>query len=136
VSGLIPSIACNLDSYILSASLKLFEEEKIGAIEWSFDTLNKINEVTDWFTELINKYSLENRLIGHGVFFSLFSGKWSIEQQGWLNELKPLTTKFRFDHITEHFGFTTGTNFHHAPPRCTILQNYLKHRERPACKNL
>jgi len=59
VSGIIPSIACNLDADILSASLKLFEEEKIGAIEWSFDTLYNINEVPDWFTELIDTCSLK-----------------------------------------------------------------------------
>ncbi|MDB5011967.1 MAG: hypothetical protein JWQ25_169 [Daejeonella sp.] len=116
MSKIISSIACNLDTDILSASISLFAEERIGAIEWSFDTLYNVNEIPDWFTELITTYSHAERLIGHGVFFSIFSGKWSNEQQKWLNELKVLTTKFRFDHITEHFGFTTSESFHHGAP--------------------
>jgi uncharacterized protein (UPF0276 family) len=116
MSEIISSIACNLDTDILSASAPLFAEERIGAIEWSFDTLYNVNEIPDWFTDLITAYSGAGRLIGHGVFFSLFSGKWSIEQQKWLNELELLTKKFHFDHITEHFGFTTSESFHHGAP--------------------
>jgi len=110
------AIACNLDTNILSASLPLFESEKVEAIEWSFDTLFKQNEIPGWFTELLNTFGIEGRLIGHGVFFSLFSGKWSVEQQQWLLHLKKLSSQFRFDHITEHFGFMTGEDFHKGAP--------------------
>ena len=110
------SIACNLDQHVLKAALPLFEQEKIEAIEWSFDTLYKRKEVPDWFYELLQVYSQEHRLIGHGVFFSLFSGKWSESQSEWLKQLKDLCKTFHFDHITEHFGFMTGTNFHTGAP--------------------
>ena len=73
------SIACNLDGGILSAALPLFEVEKVEAIEWAFDTLFKYDQISDWFTNLVSEFSEQGRLVGHGVFFSLFSGRWSPE---------------------------------------------------------
>ncbi|WP_159477007.1 DUF692 family multinuclear iron-containing protein [Dyadobacter sp. 3J3] len=110
------SVACNLDTNILLAALPLFEQDKIQALEWSFDTLFKYEEIPDWFTDLVLEFSKNNRLIGHGVYFSLFSGKWLPSQQEWLEKLKIFTLKFRFDHITEHFGFMTGSDFHKGAP--------------------
>lgn len=110
------AVACNLDANILAACLPLLQESHIEAIEWSFDALYKIKEVPDWFRELLTAFSDENRLIGHGVFFSLFSGKWLPEQEAWLSHLKQTSTDFNFDHITEHFGFMTGKDFHHGAP--------------------
>jgi uncharacterized protein (UPF0276 family) len=110
------AIACNLDADILSASLPLLEEERVEAMEWSFDTLFKVKEVPGWFDELVTAFSNEGRLIGHGVFFSLFSGRWLPEQQQWLEQLRSLCRRFTFDHITEHFGFMTGADFHHGAP--------------------
>jgi uncharacterized protein (UPF0276 family) len=113
---IIPSLACNLDADILSASMPLFAEQRVGGIEWSFDVLYGIEVIPDWFTELLSAYSHEGRLIGHGVYFSIFSGRWSDDQQSWLDELKSLSQKFRFDHISEHFGFMTGKSFHDGAP--------------------
>jgi uncharacterized protein (UPF0276 family) len=110
------TIACNLDADILSAALPLMELEKVEAIEWSFDALFKTKEVPDWFEALLEAFSKEQRLIGHGVFFSLFSGKWLPEQAAWLQQLKELCKRFHFDHITEHFGFMTGKDFHTGAP--------------------
>lgn len=110
------SISCNLDPNILLASLPLFEAGKVNAIEWSFDTLFKIRDIPSWFYELLQTYAGAKKLTGHGVYFSLFSGKWSKEQQSWLEQLKNLSARFRFDHITEHFGFMTGENFHTGAP--------------------
>ncbi len=110
------SISCNLDANILRASLPLFEADKIEAIEWSFDTLFKVKDLPAWFLELLETFSNANRLTGHGVYFSLFSGKWTNGQQNWLQQLKTLSAQFKFDHITEHFGFMTGENFHTGAP--------------------
>lgn len=110
------SVSCNLDANMLLASIPLFEAEKIEAIEWSFDTLFKIKDIPLWFIELLQTFSAANRLIGHGVYFSLFSGKWSEAQQDWLVQLSKLSAQFQFDHITEHFGFITGENFHTGAP--------------------
>lgn len=116
MSEIYSSIACNLDTHILQAALPLFEQEKVEAIEWSFDALYKFEEIPAWFTDLISEFSSHNRLIGHGVYFSLFSGKWSPGQQEWLEKLKKLSGEFNFDHITEHFGFMTGEDFHKGAP--------------------
>lgn len=116
MSKILSSISCNLDTNILLASLPLLSAEKVEAIEWSFDTLYKTPEIPLWFTDLLKAFSNENRLIGHGVFFSLFSGRWSNEQQDWLNHLEKLSSAFEFDHISEHFGFMTGENFHYGAP--------------------
>lgn len=116
MSKILPSIACNLDANILLAALPLFEAEKVQAIEWAFDTLFKQESVPDWFLELLQSCGEQGRLIGHGVFFSLFSGKWLPEQQQWLDQLQQLSKRFQFDHITEHFGFLTGEDFHKGAP--------------------
>ncbi|MGY2130584.1 multinuclear nonheme iron-dependent oxidase [Hymenobacter sp. HD11105] len=113
---ILASLACNLDVDILSAAFPLLEEGRVEAIEWSFDTLLWAEQVPEWFLELLGTYGAQKRLIGHGVFFSLLSGKWTQEQQQWLQQLKKLSTEFYFDHITEHFGFFTGQNFHYGAP--------------------
>ncbi|QHT72239.1 DUF692 domain-containing protein [Rhodocytophaga rosea] len=94
------------------------EESQVDAIEWSFDTLFNIWHTPGWFARLLTAFSKEERLIGHGVFFSLLSGKWSKEQYQWLSQLKQLSAEFHFDHITEHFGFMTGQSFHQGAPMC------------------
>ncbi|MBO9611241.1 MAG: DUF692 family protein [Dyadobacter sp.] len=116
MSEIYSAVACNLDTHILRAALPLFEQEKVEAIEWSFDTLYKFDEIPPWFTDLVSEFSKQNRLMGHGVYFSLFSGKWSSGQQEWLRKLKKLSAEFNFDHITEHFGFMTGEDFHKGAP--------------------
>jgi uncharacterized protein (UPF0276 family) len=110
------SIACNLDANILLAALPLLEAGQVQAIEWSFDTISAPEQMPEWFAELLAAFSHENRLIGHGVFFSLFAGKWTKEQQEWLDRLKSLAATYRFDHVTEHFGFMTGADFHKGAP--------------------
>ncbi len=110
------SVACNLDQNLLQATLPLFIDEQVEAIEWSFDTLYKVRNIPDWFVELLSAFGQEGRLIGHGVFFSLFSGKWSVEQERWLEHLKKVSGHFTFDHVTEHFGFMTGEDFHKGAP--------------------
>lgn len=116
MSDIYSSIACNLDASILQASLPLFEQGKVEAIEWSFDTLFRFDEIPGWFTDLVREFSNHDRLVGHGVYFSLFSGQWSSAQQEWLTKLRELSQEFRFSHITEHFGFMTGEDFHKGAP--------------------
>ena len=116
MSKILASIACNLDPNLLLAALPLFEAEKVQAIEWSFDTLFQHETIPEWFQALVKACSDQNRLIGHGVFFSLFSGRWSPAQQDWLARLSALSKTYQFDHITEHFGFMTGEDFHKGAP--------------------
>ncbi len=110
------AISFNLDQHIVAAALPLFETEKVSAIEWSFDTLYKVPDIPGWFVELLQAFGNEHRLIGHGVYYSLFSGSWSPDQDKWLKHLEKMCASFRFDHISEHFGFMTGENFHQGAP--------------------
>jgi uncharacterized protein (UPF0276 family) len=110
------TVACNLDTSMLTACLPLLEAGKVEAMEWSFDALFGLPGIPAWFDELLMAFGKEGRLIGHGVFFSLFSGKWSKEHAAWLRYLKKICDQYPFDHITEHFGFMTGRDFHHGAP--------------------
>jgi len=109
-------ISCNLDNNILSAALPLFEEGVVEAIEWSFDALFRHKNIPDWFNELLGLFGNEGRLIGHGVYYSLFSGKWKPEQASWLKHLEATSNTYSFDHVTEHFGYMTGADFHKGAP--------------------
>jgi len=110
------SVACNLDGNILKAVLPLLYQEKVQAIEWSFDALFKVKNIPEWFVDLLQEFSKADRLIGHGIFFSMFSGRWTTEQDKWLAHLKKVSKNFNFQHITEHFGFMTGADFHKGAP--------------------
>lgn len=110
------TVACNLDTDLLQATFPLFEEERVDAIEWSFDALFDMATLPDWFNQLLQAYSEAGRLIGHGIYFSLFSGRWTAEQQAWLSTLKRISSQTPFDHVSEHFGFMTGTDFHNGAP--------------------
>lgn len=113
---IISSVACNLDQDILLTLLPLFASSEIEGIEWSFDTLYQRSKIPDWFFELLHIYAKQERLVGHGVFFSILNGQWRIEQEQWLDHLSKMSNRFQFDHVTEHFGFTTSRNFHAGAP--------------------
>ena len=116
MSNILSSISFNLDPPLVQAALPLFAAEKVDAIEWSFDALYKTKDIPAWFVELLRAFSDQNRLIGHGIYFSLFSGKFTPDHQAWLTHLKRISSEFQFDHITEHFGFMTGTDYHSGAP--------------------
>lgn len=119
-------ISCNFDQNLLSTALPLFEKGEIDALEWSFDVLYNIKVIPPWFYELLEAFGTENSLIGHGVYFSVFSGAWSPAQEKWLSHLHDLSNTFTFDHITEHFGFMTGQDFHKGAPLGIPLTEDLK----------
>jgi uncharacterized protein (UPF0276 family) len=99
----------------VSAVLPLFDSNQIEVLEWSFDTFYDVEE-PEWLKNLLDFYSQNNRLIGHGVYYSLFDAKWTNRQQQWLNNLKLETQKRHYNHITEHFGFMNTENFHQGIP--------------------
>jgi uncharacterized protein len=113
---ILSALACNLDADILAAAYPLLEDGRVEALEWAFDALYWAEQVPEWFDALLQAYAQEGRLVGHGVFFSLLSGRWTAEQQQWLQQLRAVARRFPFDHVTEHFGFFTGQNFHHGAP--------------------
>lgn len=99
----------------VSAILPLLQNNEIEILEWSFDTFFNAEE-PEWLSNLIDFYSENNRLIGHGVYYSLFDAKWTSRQQQWLETLQEETRKRTYNHITEHFGFMNTENFHQGIP--------------------
>jgi len=116
-------VSCNLDKNLLATCLPLWQESSIEAIEWSFDAISEENHLPSWFQELISAYADEGRLIGHGIFFSLFSGRFTKGHKDWLRHLSKVSEKFQFAHFTEHFGFMTGQDFHKGAPMSVPLTN-------------
>lgn len=110
------ALALNLDSALLRASMRLLEAGEVDAVEWSFDALFAVPEVPGWFTDLIDHFARAGRLYGHGVFFSLFDGRWRAEQDDWLRQLRAVVERFDLRHVSEHFGFLSGADFHRGAP--------------------
>jgi len=123
MTKLLATAACNLDADMLNACYPLFLEERVQAIEWSFDALFNHSALPLWFKELLQAYSHAKRLTGHGVFFSLFSGKWLPEQAQWLASLRNTIQRFPLEQVTEHFGFMTGKDFHEGAPLAIPYSN-------------
>ncbi|MCU0328123.1 MAG: DUF692 domain-containing protein [Chitinophagales bacterium] len=109
------TLAINPYPHLLTTALPLLEAGKVEALEWSFDTL-PFPQIPEWFQELLQTYSQKDRLIGHGVFFGLMKGNFSQNQQEWLNQLKGISKKIKFHHISEHFGYFSGRDFHSGAP--------------------
>ncbi|MCD9616228.1 MNIO family chryseobactin maturase [Chryseobacterium gleum] len=99
----------------VSAILPLLQNNSIDVLEWSFDTLYHPNE-PDWLCDLLNFYAENGRLIGHGVYYSLFDARWTERQDEWLKKLKEEVRLRNYNHITEHFGFMNTENFHQGVP--------------------
>lgn len=100
----------------LQASLPLFQSSQVDVIEWSFDTIRYEKYKPKWLHQLLTEYSRNKRLIGHGVRYSLFDAKWGRRQTVWLNQLKKEVKKYRYNHISEHFGFMSSADFHKGAP--------------------
>ncbi|MDN3693533.1 DUF692 family protein [Chryseobacterium tructae] len=103
------------EAEFVSAILPLLQSNSVEVLEWSFDTVYHTKE-PDWLNDLLNYYSENNRLIGHGVYYSLFDALWSERQEIWLRKLKEEFHKRNYSHITEHFGFMNTENFHQGVP--------------------
>ncbi len=108
-------LAMMAEADFVSAILPLLQSNEIDVLEWSFDTFYNTDE-PEWLNELVDFYSENNRLIGHGVYYSLFDAKWTDRQEDWLKKLKSETQKRHYNHITEHFGFMNTENFHQGIP--------------------
>lgn len=95
--------------------LPLLHNHSIEVIEWSFDTFYQAEE-PEWLGQLLDFYAQNGRLIGHGVYYSLFDAKWTERQEIWLEQLKLEVQKRKYNHMTEHFGFMNTDNFHQGVP--------------------
>lgn len=103
------------EAEFLSAVLPLLQSNSIEVLEWSFDTFYNAEE-PGWLNDLLDFYAENNRLIGHGVYYSLFDARWTQRQEIWIEKLKEEFSKRKYSHITEHFGFMNAENFHQGVP--------------------
>ena len=99
-----------------SAALPLFADDIVDEIEWSFDMGWGPTGVPDWLDGLLDEYATADRLIGHGVSFSLLAGDWTEHHAGWLERLSRETERRRYRHISEHIGFVGAGRFSFAAP--------------------
>lgn len=99
----------------VSAILPVLQNNSVDVLEWSFDTLYDAQE-PEWLSGLLDFYSENNRLLGHGVYYSLFDARWTERQEDWIEKLKQECRHRNYNHITEHFGFMNTENFHQGVP--------------------
>lgn len=98
------------------AMLPLFDSQEIECVEWSFDTLPQNEEEPMWLSILLDKFAKSNRLLGHGVRYSLLHADWTEKQENWLRQAEKETRKRNYRHVTEHFGFMSSDDFHKGAP--------------------
>lgn len=103
------------EANFVSAILSLLQNNAVDVLEWSFDTFYDVEE-PEWLSGLLNFYAENDRLIGHGVYYSLFDARWNDRQENWLRKLKAECKRRNYNHITEHFGFMNTENFHQGVP--------------------
>ncbi len=94
----------------LAAAYPLLEASQVEVLEWSFDTAWNGALLPDWAEELLAFYASQNRLLGHGVFYSLLSGTNTAQLQ-WLHNLARECMQKRYLHISEHYGFSQAGTF-------------------------
>ncbi|NML71723.1 DUF692 domain-containing protein [Chryseobacterium sp. RP-3-3] len=99
----------------VSAILPILQNNSVDVLEWSFDTFYDADE-PEWLSGLLDFYAENNRLLGHGVYYSLFDARWTDRQDVWLKKLKEELRHRKYNHITEHFGFMNTENFHQGVP--------------------
>ncbi len=88
------------------ATASLFQNNKVEALEWSFDlTLNGV-VIEPWAQELIDKFSAISALTGHGVNLSPLSARFSQRQKDWLEYAQKEFRTRKYVHASEHFGFS------------------------------
>ena len=96
-----------LSNDFLKCTYPLFENGEVEILEWSFDTKWGLEEFPAWALDLLNNYSAENRLLGHGVSLSLFSGNWTNHHERWISLFEKECKNRHYRQISEHFGFIT-----------------------------
>lgn len=90
------------------ASYPLFEEGLVDTLEWSFDMAWRIDRIPGWCTDLLDFFAEQDRLVGHGVSYSVLSSDENPLQTEYLNRLKREVAARKYQRISEHFGVARG----------------------------
>jgi uncharacterized protein (UPF0276 family) len=105
-----------LEDEFLQAALPLFESGSVEALEWSFDVGWSLPSLPDWVAALLREYGEKDALVGHGVTFSALSGEWGDRARTWIEQLREELKLRKYLHLSEHFGFMAGGDFHQGTP--------------------
>jgi uncharacterized protein len=98
----------------LEAAQPLLESGAVDVLEWSFDMGWGAVTLPNWILEILEHYSQRDRLLGHGVSYSLLSAQRDNTQ--WLDCLKAECQQYRYRQITEHFGWMAAGDFYQSAP--------------------
>jgi len=134
--GILTGISIMPENDLISASLPLFTNEEIEIIEWSFDTITNEQLKPIWLNQLLTEFGNNNRLLGHGVYYSVFDPSWGTRQTKWLKHLKQECISRNYSHLTEHFGFMSSNNAHKAFPLPVNLNQHTLEIGRDRLKRL
>lgn len=104
------------DAHFFEAAQPLFAEGAVEVLEWSFDMGWQGATLPNWVHQLIDFFSQRDRLLGHGVTYSLLSAAESDRQTQWLSHLNQDCRQYRYHHISEHFGWMSAGAFYQSAP--------------------
>lgn len=110
-----------VDEDFARAALPLFVGEEVEVLEWSFDTSWGRAALPGWAQALIAQYAEQDRLLGHGINFSLLSATGFAHERPWLQALAGECSERKYRHISEHFGFAASGEFAEFAPLPTPL---------------
>jgi hypothetical protein len=102
-----------------SAAAPLFEAGLVDAIEMDVDSRWGMGwddrRLPPWAISILDMYSEDEALYGHGVWYSFLTAKTRACQDRWLRLLKRECKRRRYRHVSEHFGFFAGGEMARGP---------------------
>lgn len=98
------------------ATVSLFQDNQVHAIEWSFDFAWNGAVISEWCEGILDEFSDKGALTGHGVNLSPLSARFSKRQEAWLEFAKEEFRSRKYVHASEHFGFSEAGPIAHGAP--------------------
>lgn len=105
-----------IEPAFFEAAHPLFAAGEVGVVEWTFDVGWGAIAPPVWAENLLDFYSSQKRLLGHGVSYSPLSAAFSERQQRWLQCLKMECERRSYRYVSEHFGWMAAGKFHQGAP--------------------
>jgi uncharacterized protein len=96
------------------AAQPLFASDAVEILEWSFDVGWGKASLPHWVLTLLDQFSHQHRLLGHGVSYSLLSAQ--LDRSHWLACLQAECQQYHYQHVSEHFGWLATKSFRQSAP--------------------
>lgn len=108
------------ESDFRDAAAPLFAQGEVEVLEWTLDNGWALRAhgkaLPAPVPELLERFANEDALYAHGFSFSPLSGAWTERHEIWLALLEREMRERRYQHVSEHFCFSTAEGFLHAAP--------------------